>query len=54
MKKAAENGCQIIASVHHPWLIEAFPLVHSIEHRKTMTSEKFLQSMREPQTEPTK
>lgn len=47
MKKAASNGCQIIASVHHPWIIEAFPRVYSVAHRDLMKSEDFLKSMRD-------
>lgn len=52
MKKAEGNGCQVIASVHHPWLIEAFPRVYSVEHKNFMNSEEFLQSMREPRKTP--
>lgn len=47
-KKAASNGCQIIASVHHPWVIESFSCVYSVEHKNYMKPEDFLQSMREP------
>lgn len=52
MKKAVENGCQVIASVHHPWLIEQFPEVLSVEHGDYMKSEDFLASMREPRKTP--
>lgn len=52
MKKAVENGCQVIASVHHPWLIEAFPSVYSVEAKDFMKSGDFLQSMREPRKTP--
>lgn len=52
MKKAEGNGCQVIASVHHPWLIESFPRVYSVEHKNFMKSEEFLQSMREPRKTP--
>lgn len=52
MKKAVENGCQVIASVHHPWLIEQFPRVYSVEHKDFMKSEEFLTSMREPRKTP--
>lgn len=51
-KKAVENGCQVIASVHHPWLIEAFDRVYSVEHKDFMKSEEFLASMREPRKTP--
>ncbi len=41
-KEAAKNGCQIIASVHNPWVIERFDRVCSIEHRRWMTPKEFL------------
>lgn len=41
-KAAIENGCQIIAAIHHPFLIQAFPDVYSCEHRKWMNSDKFI------------
>lgn len=47
-KKAVANGCQVIASVHHPWLIEQFDRVYSVEHKDFMKSADFLASMREP------
>lgn len=46
-KKAAEKGCQIVASVHHPFLIWAFPEVYSLEHRKWMTSKDFVRTQTE-------
>jgi predicted ATPase len=45
-KKAAANGCQIIAAVHNPWLIEEFEMVFSVEHGKPMLSKDFLSYMR--------
>ena len=47
MKKAVAQGCQVIASVHHPWLIEQFKTVYSVERHQHMPSEKFLESMRD-------
>ena len=47
-KEASANGCQVIAAVHHPWLIEAFDRVYSVEHKDFMKSSDFLASMREP------
>jgi len=41
-KKAAEEKCQVIAAVHNPIIIEAFPEVLSLEHRKWMTSKDFI------------
>lgn len=53
LTKMAENGCQVIASVHHPWVIEAFPEVYSIEHRAWMGSTEFLKTQQdEPVTPP--
>lgn len=51
-KNAVANGCQVIASVHHPWLIEAFDRVYSVEHKDFMKSAEFLASMREPRQTP--
>jgi predicted ATPase len=42
--KAASQGCQIIAAVHHPFLIEAWKEVYSCEHDTWMTSEDFIRS----------
>lgn len=44
LQKMAENGCQVIASVHHPWVIEAVPRVYSVEHRAWMDSKEFLKT----------
>lgn len=45
--RAAENkGVQLITAVHHPWIIEAFPSVLSLEHQKWMTSETYLSLQR--------
>jgi predicted ATPase len=54
LKTAADNGCQIIASVHHPWLIEQFKMVFSVEEQKWISSSEFLASMREPTPEESK
>jgi len=54
MRTAAENGCQVIASVHHPWLIEQFNQVFDVSTRKWTSSSNFLASMREPLSEETK
>ena len=43
-KRAAAKGCQILAAVHHPFLIWAFPEVYSVEHRKWLTSREFVDS----------
>lgn len=42
---------QILASVHNPLLIEAWPEVLSLEHRKWMTSSAFMQMMLSPKEE---
>jgi predicted ATPase len=42
--KAASQGCQIIAAVHHPFLIEAWKEVYSCEHDAWMTSKDFIRS----------
>jgi predicted ATPase len=39
-----KNGCQIIAAVHNPIIISAFPEVLSMEHRKWMPSKEFIES----------
>jgi len=44
LHKAAENGCQIVASAHHPIVISAVPEVYSLEHRKWMGSQEFIDS----------
>lgn len=46
-KDAVTNGCQIVASVHHPFLIEAFPEVFSMELRKWVNSKQFIKSQLE-------
>jgi predicted ATPase len=43
MQLATNKGCQIIAAVHHPYIIEAFPEVYSCEHRIWMPSNEFIQ-----------
>jgi predicted ATPase len=43
-KAAVKRGCQIIAAVHHPFLIEAWKEVYSCEHDTWMTSKDFMQS----------
>ena len=37
---------QVIAAVHNPLLIQAFPEVLSLEHRRWMASEEFLESQK--------
>jgi predicted ATPase len=46
--KALSKHHQILASVHNPILIEAWPEVLSLEHRKWMTSSAFMQMMKLP------
>lgn len=46
LKRLEAQGCQILASVHHPWVIEAFPKVLSVEKRKWISSKDFLESLR--------
>jgi len=41
-KEARINNCQIIAAIHHPFLMKAFPDVYSCEHRKWMNSDQFI------------
>jgi predicted ATPase len=43
-KTTVISGCQIVAAVHHPFLIEAWKEIHSCEHKKWMPSEEFLRS----------
>lgn len=52
LKEAVSNGCQVIASVHNPWVIEAFPQVLSVEHRNWMKSAEFLETQRHPSERP--
>lgn len=40
--EGAAEGRQIVASAHNPLLIQAFPEVLSLEHRRWMTSEEFI------------
>jgi len=42
---------QILAAVHNPVLIEAWPKVLSLEHRKWMSSVDFLHAMKLPENE---
>jgi predicted ATPase len=44
LKTAAQNGCQVLASVHNPIVIEAFDEVLSFEHRQWMSSKEFIKS----------
>ena len=41
-RRSAEAGNQLIAAVHNPLLIRAFPEVYSIEHRRWMGSREFV------------
>lgn len=41
-RRSAEAGNQLIAAVHNPLLIQAFPEVYSIEHRRWMDSREFV------------
>ncbi len=41
---AASRGCQIVAAVHNPILIQAFPEVYSLEKRDWITSGEFVAS----------
>ena len=40
----SENKCQLIASIHSPIIIKAFNEVYSLEHRKWMFPDDFIQS----------
>jgi predicted ATPase len=42
---------QVIAAVHNPFLIQAFPEVLSMEHRRWMPSEEFLESQKHDPSE---
>ena len=44
----AAKGVQVIASVHHPWVIEGFPEVLSMEHRRWMASDAFILTQKFP------
>jgi predicted ATPase len=48
MRTLADEGTQIVAAVHNPWLVGAFPDVLSLEHRRWMPSSEFLESQRAP------
>jgi predicted ATPase len=50
----AANGCQVIAAVHHPFLIWAFPEVYSLDTRQWVGSRKFVNSQLLPLDKPTK
>lgn len=41
-KKAIENKCQVIASIHSPIVMEQFDKVYSLEHRRWMKPEEFI------------
>jgi predicted ATPase len=43
-KGAADRGCQIIAAVHHPFVIWAFPEVYDIVKRAWVASREFVDS----------
>jgi predicted ATPase len=44
LKELAAKGHQVIASAHNPYLIESFPEVYSLEHRRWMSSGEFIES----------
>ncbi len=44
----AANGCQVIAAVHHPFLIWAFPEVYSLDTRQWVGSREFVNSQLKP------
>jgi len=48
-KDVVSKGCQVLAAVHHPWIIESTPEVYSLEHRRWMSSAAFLVEMRKPE-----
>lgn len=41
-KKLVDNDCQVIASIHNPLFLEAFPDILSLEHKKWMSSSDFM------------
>ena len=41
-KQALENGCQVIASIHSPVVMEQFEKVYSLEHRRWMKPQEFI------------
>lgn len=43
-----QNKCQVIASIHSPIVIQAFPEVYSLEHRAWMTSPDFIKLESQP------
>jgi len=47
LTKLADAGNQILAAVHHPIVIEAFPLVLSLEHGMWIPSDMFIASQYE-------
>lgn len=44
LKTAAAQGCQIMAAVHNPILITSVDEVLSLEHKRWMTSQEFMES----------
>lgn len=40
---AVKNGCQVIASIHSPVVMEQFDKVYSLEHRRWMKPAEFIQ-----------
>lgn len=46
-----KNGNQIVVSIHNPIVIQEIGDVFSMEHRKFMTSEEYLESQRVPRPE---
>ena len=42
-KLALENKCQVIASIHSPIVMSQFDKVYSLEHRRWMKPEEFIQ-----------
>jgi predicted ATPase len=44
VKRWIDSGKQVILSCHHPYLIEAFDEVLSLEHKQWMSSKEFIES----------
>lgn len=47
LQDAVKRGCQLIVSVHNPLLISLAESVYSLEHRKRMTGQEFIELCKE-------
>jgi predicted ATPase len=46
-KKSAANGCQLIVCTHSQFIMETVDEVYSLEHKKWMTTSKFIETQKQ-------